>query len=153
MSLEAFQQAFAYFTASPARCLALRGDARLAEPFALDAREQRRLLAMVRHTGMSHHCTLYRANRLTPLGRSLPRTCAALGPALTETLEAFWASSDEAELQFKREAQRFGAWLLERMDAGTLVQPGLADTVRTELQALDAHFGERPAAAGATRPG
>lgn len=141
MSLEAFQQAFAQCAASPARCLALRADPALAEGFALDARERQRLLTMVRHPGMSHHCTLYRANRLTPLGRSLPQTCQQLGAALADTLEAFWASADEAELQFKREAQRFAQWLLARIAAGTLALPGLAETVQAELQALDAHFG------------
>src|SRR5690606_21742477 len=104
MSLDGFQQAFAHFVASPARCLALRADPALLESFALDARERERLLAMVRHPGMSHHCTLYRANRLTAIARSLPRTCQQLGTALSDQLDRFWASSTEAELQFRREA-------------------------------------------------
>ncbi|MGC3985331.1 MAG: hypothetical protein QM777_11725 [Pseudorhodoferax sp.] len=141
MSLEAFQQAVAHYVAAPARCLALRADPALADGFALDARERRRLVAMVAHWGMSYQCTLYRANRLTPLGRSLPRSCALLGADLVPLLERFWASADEAELQFKREAQRFGHWLLERIAAGELRQAGLEAAVREELRDLEGRFG------------
>ena len=120
MSLDGFRRAFAHFVASPARCLELRADPSLLEPFALDAREHERLLAMVRHAGMSHHCTLYRANRLTAIARSLPQTCEQLGIALSGELNRFWGSSTEAELQFRREAERFAHWLLGRIAHGAV---------------------------------
>lgn len=144
MSLDGFQQAFAHFVASPARCLALRADPSLLESFALDARERERLLAMVRHPGMSHHCTLYRANRLTAIARSLPRTCQQLGTALGDQLDRFWASSTEAELQFRREAERFAHWLLGRIADGAVGDAALADTVHAELQALGEFFDDVP---------
>ena len=141
MSLEGFQRAFAWFVASPGRCLALRDDPTLAERFALDARERSRLLSMVHHVGMSHHCTLYRANRLTPIAQRLPRTCERLGPALVYELEAFWATADAPEQPWRREAERFARWLLQRVDGSGLQMPALADAVQADLQALGAHCG------------
>ena len=136
MSLEGFQRAFAYFVASPGRCLGLRDDPTLADRFALDARERARLLAMVHHVGMSHHCTQYRAMRLTPIARSLPRSCERLGPALVYELEAFWCDAEEAEPQSRREAERFAHWLLRRVDGSGLHMPALAEAVEQDLQAL-----------------
>jgi hypothetical protein len=72
---------------------------------------------------MSHHCTLYRANRLTAIARSLPQTCEQLGASLNAELEAFWESSVEAELQFKREAERFARWLLRRIRPAPASRP------------------------------
>lgn len=138
MSLEGFQRAFAYFVASPGRCLGLRDDPTLADRFALDARERARLLAMVHHVGMSHHCTQYRASRLTPIACSLPHTCERLGPALVYELEAFWCTADEADPQGQREAERFAHWLLRRVDGSGLHMPALAEAVQRDLQRLSA---------------
>jgi hypothetical protein len=141
MSLEAVQQAFADLVASPRRCVEVRQDASLLDGYTLTARERRRLLAMVRHPGMSHNCTLYRANRLTPIARSLPRTCVRLGSRLATELEAFWAAQPDSELQFKREAERFARFLLQRLRAGALPDTSIADDIHAELQVLGVRFG------------
>ena len=141
MSHEAFQQALADLVASPRRCVEVRQDASLLDSYALDERERRRLLAMVLHPGMSHNCTLYRANRLTPIARSLPRTCMRLGSQLTTELEHFWAEQPDSELQFKREAERFAHFLWQRLRAGVLADTSIADDLQAELQALGLRFG------------
>jgi hypothetical protein len=140
MSLEGFQRAFAEIVASPALCVELRGDETWLDRFDLDARERRRLLAMAWHRGMSHNCTLYRSNRLTPIARSLPGTCIQLGARLTAELEAFWASEPDSELQFKREAERFARFLLRRLHDGGLVDASIAEEVRTEMHTLERQF-------------
>jgi hypothetical protein len=122
MSLEAFQRAFAEMVASPRRCIELRSAEAWLDGFDLDDRERRRLVAMARHPGMSHNCTLYRSNRLTA------------------ELEAFWASEPDSELQFKREAQRFASFLLKRLRDGALTDPSVADELEAELQTLEQRF-------------
>jgi hypothetical protein len=142
MSLEAFQRIVADLVASPLRCIELRQDASLLDGHELSARERRRVLAMVQHAGMSHNCTLYRANRLTPIARSLPGTCVRLGARLVHELEAFWAAALDSELQFKREAERFAQFLLPRLRAGSASDALIADELLTELQALELNFSE-----------
>jgi hypothetical protein len=142
MSLDGFQRALADAVASPSRCLELRRDGSLLEKYDLDDRERRRLLAIVGHEGMSHNCTLYRANRLTPLARSLPRTCALLGDRLLPELEAFWAREPNTEVQFKLEAERFAHYLSERCNEGAFgAAEELAAVLCVELSDLDRQFG------------
>ena len=143
MSLEAFQQAVGDLVASPRRCVELRHDASLLDTYALDGRERRRLLAMVENAGMSHNCTLYRANRLTPIARSLPRTCVLLGARLATELEAFWTAAPDSELQFKREAERFAVFLTERLDMQSQSDAIVAAELRTELRTLAENFSDR----------
>lgn len=141
MTLEAFQRALADAVASPRRCLEWSRDGSGLENYDLNPRERERLLAIVRHEGMSHNCTLYRANRLTPIVRSLPRTCALLGDRLTEVLERFWAERPDTEIQFKLEAERFGHYLLERTTLGPVADEQLVAVLREELDSLDALYG------------
>ena len=140
MSLEAFQHAVADLVASPSMCVAVRHGAPLLDAYALDEREKRRLQAMVEHRGMSQNCTLYRANRLTPIARSLPRTCVMLGSSLTAELEAFWAAEPDSELQFKREAERFGRFLLRRLQEGAHAGILTVADVEAELRSLGLRF-------------
>jgi hypothetical protein len=142
MSLEGFQRALADAVASPQRCLELRRDGTLVEKYDLNDRERRRLLAIVGHEGMSHNCTLYRANRLTPLARSLPRTCDLLGDRLMHELEAFWAREPNTEVQFKLEAERFAHYLSERCNEEAFGDADeLAAVLCVELSDLDRQFG------------
>jgi hypothetical protein len=141
VSLDKFQQALADVVASPQRCIALRQDSSLLDAYDLEPRERQRLLAMVRHEGMSHNCTLYRANRLTPLVRSLPRTCELLADRLTEVLEQFWIERPDAEVQFKLEAERFGRYVLERGIPGIKDEERLFSVLREEIEGLDEFFG------------
>jgi len=128
--------------ASPQRCLELHRDGSLLENYDLDNRERRRLLAIVGHEGMSHNCTLNRANQLTPLARSLPRTCDLLGDRLMPELEAFWAREPNTEVQFKQEAERFAHYLSERCNEGAFgVAEELAAVLCVELSDLDRQSG------------
>ena len=140
MSLEGFQSAIADLVGDPQKCLALMADGDLAS-YDLSLREARRLRDMVAHPGMSQNCALYRANRLTPIARSLPRTCLGLGERLLGELQVFWAMAPDSELQFKREAERFGAFLLRRIQSGRLAGSIEADLVLAELAELGVSFG------------
>lgn len=141
MSLEEFQRAFADLVASPRRCLELREDESVLDAYDLDPRERNRLVAMAGNEGMSHNCTLYRANRLTPIARSLPKTCLQLGKGLLKELEAFWASEPDSELQFKREAERFALFLIERIRSGAVEDATIEPLLRSELEELESRFG------------
>jgi hypothetical protein len=148
MSLDGFQRAVADLVASPRRCIELRQDPTALDrvdpygPYDLDERERRRLLAMVRHAGMSHHCTLYRANRLTPIGRGLPQTCELLGDRLSDELDTFWEREPDGEIQFRLEAERFVDHLHARLRAGELDDTGdLAAVLAIERAELGARLG------------
>ncbi len=141
MSLEAFQIAIADLVASPSKTIALQDDPALADAYALTPREKARLLAVVNHPGMSQNCTLYRANRLTPIARSLPRTCVRLGRQLLPELQAFWAAAPDSELQFRREAERFAWFLLDRIALGGLQDVADPDDIRLEMHELGVRFG------------
>jgi hypothetical protein len=138
MSLAEFQRAFADLISSPQRVLAARLDAgEVLRRYALDAREHRRLTAMINDPGMSINCTLYRVNRFTPLYAVLPLTCDWLGARLSTELDAFWASSRDATLQYGPESHRFGLWLQERIEAGVLPPGPIEDAIRLELAAFE----------------
>jgi hypothetical protein len=141
VSLDQFQRALADAVASPQRCLALRQDSSLLDAYDLEPRERQRLLAMVCHEGMSHNCTLYRANRLTPLVRSLPRTCELLGDRLAGVLEKFWVDQPDAEVQFKLEAERFGQYILEQGILDIEQDDHLFCVLQEEIDSLDERFG------------
>lgn len=133
MSLHGFQRALCDLIASPELCVAARRapEEALAR-FDLTARERRRLAAMVRQPGMSVNCTLYRVNRMTPLYSLLPRSCLALGDRLADEAAEFWRAGG-TDLQFGPEIVRFAAFLRERLDAGQLASPYLAELLDFEL--------------------
>jgi hypothetical protein len=137
MSLAEFQRAFADLIASPALTLRAR-----CEPddvfgsYDLDAREHRRLRAMVRDEGMSVNCTLFRVNRFTPLYSVLPLTCHWIGTRLGPELDAFWDASRDATLQYGPEAERFGAWLDARIAARVVEGGPVEDALAFELAAF-----------------
>ena len=141
MSLEQFQRAFADLAASPPLCLAVRSNAELLDGYNLTARERERLHAMASHPGMSHNCTLYRANRLTPIARCLPATCLHLGPRLRAEFDNFLKTSSVAfDFQFRGEAERFGRYLSARLDCGALEDPELRRCLDRELLELADDF-------------
>ena len=153
MALAEFQRAFADLAASPERCLDARRDP--AEAFAgyhLTARERQRLARMVCDPGMSVNCTLYRVNRLIPVYSVLPLTCTLLGRELLPLLDAFWASGDEATIQYGREAGRFAAWLQARMAAGAMPGPA-QDALAFEIAAFEVRTAPRDDAEGGSAGG
>jgi hypothetical protein len=112
MSLPEFQRAMADLVASPPRSrrVAQLGDVGL-DDYALTDRERRRLLAMVTHRGMAVNCTLYRANRLTPLVRTLPATCELLSAEMGRLIDEFFDAVVDCDLQWKGEGVRFAEFL------------------------------------------
>ncbi|NML17144.1 hypothetical protein [Azohydromonas caseinilytica] len=139
MSLQGFQCALADLIADPRKCLLARhAPAQALAEYALTERERARLAAMVRDKGMSINCTLFRVNRLTPIYSVLPFTCRLLGPLLTAELDAFWAASQDATLQYRWEAWRFGTWLLDRIESGQVPHGPYEDAIRFELASYDA---------------
>ena len=140
MSLEQFQRAFADLAASPPFCVAVRSNPELLDDYALTRRERERLEAIAAHPGMSHNCTLYRANRLTPIARCFPATCLHLGPRLRVEFDNFLAWSVAFDLQFRSEAERFATYLIARLDTGALDDPELRQCLNRELRELAHDF-------------
>lgn len=139
MSIAEFQRAFADLIASPERCVEFRdGPGAALADYDLAPREQKRLRTMARDEATSINCSLYRVNRLIPVYSVLPHSCRLLGDRLMEELEAFWAASRHATLQYRWESWQFGLWIQERIAAGRLSDGPVADAVRLELALFDA---------------
>src|SRR6185369_17778682 len=144
MAIAAFQRALADLIASPQRCLEARKAGRVAfAEYALTEREITRLERMVMDAGMSINCTLYRVNRLTPVYSVLPLTCRMLGDSIAHELDAFWAVSRDATLQYRWEAWRFGTWLLERISRGDIPGGSLEDVIHFELACFEVRTAPR----------
>jgi hypothetical protein len=158
VSLLGFQRALADMVASPRLARAvLGGDPDALEPYELTDRERGRLRAVAAQPGMSVNCTLYRANRLTPVALLLPYTCFALGERMKGLAERFWEDS-RTDLQFRSETERFAAFLRGLVRSGELDEPLLEEILDFELASNELRFAprrrleERAAASRGTRP-
>lgn len=150
--LSDFQQALAELTASPDLCVAVRRDpAVLEERYQLNPREFRQVLAVARHPSMACVCSLYRANRLAPLARNLPRTIAALAERLEPTLNAYWAAHPWPYRYGYLESERFCRWL-EPLTATAAAPPGLLESWRTDRLDLRGRLGTFLADSGIPQP-
>jgi len=139
MSIAEFQRAFADLIAFPHRCVALReGNADVLAGYDMTRRERKRLETMVHDEAMSVNCSLYRVNRLIPVYSVLPHSCRLLGNRLMVELDAFWAASRHATLQYRWESWRFGLWLEERIAARRLPGGPVEDAIRLEMALFDA---------------
>lgn len=144
MSIAEFQRAFADLIASPERCVALRDGAEdVLAGYDMTPRERKRLAAMVQDEAMSVNCSLYRVNRLIPVYSVLPHSCRLLGDRLMDELDAFWAASRHATLQYRWESWRFGLWLEERIAARRLPGGPVEDAVRLEMAMFDVQSAQR----------
>ena len=133
MSLAGFQRAMCDLIADPDLCLRLRREpASVLDRYALDERERRRLLTIVRQPGMSVSCTLYRSNRIIPLHTRLPYSCALLGERFGPEVTEFWEQK-AAEAGFGAEVENFAAFLRERLASAALESPYLLETLGFEL--------------------
>ena len=152
MSIAEFQRAFADLIASPERCVALReGNADVLADYAMTPREKKRLETMVHHEAMSVNCSLYRVNRLIPVYSVLPHSCRLLGDRLMDELDAFWAASRHATLQYRWESWRFGLWLEERIAARRLPGGPVEDAIRLEMAMFDVQAAQRGDHGGSRR--
>lgn len=129
MSLLGFQRALAAIVADPGlRRRAMERPAAALPGYDLTPRERRRLADMAGQRGMALNCILHRANRMTPLHRLLPLTCAALGADLARVVDLFWRTHPRTNMQFADEIGRFAGFLKERLAAGEPANP-LAEEV------------------------
>ncbi len=143
MSLRGFQQALCDLIASPELCLSLRrGEEGALGGFDLTDRERRRLEAVVRQRGMSVNCTLYRANRITPLYLLMPRSCLLLGDDLSDVVSEFWLA-EATDMQFGPEVERFARFLRDRVDSGSLDNSYLPEMLDFELALNSLRFAPR----------
>jgi hypothetical protein len=115
------------------------------EPYDLTEREKTRLAAMARDRLMATNCTLYRANRLTPIYIYFPMTCRLLGPHLRRELDLFWQAHRRADLQYVGESARFCRFLKDRLKAGALESEYLAEIVDYETASIELRFADREA--------
>jgi hypothetical protein len=130
--LSDFQQALAELTAFPDLCLAVRQDATvLGEKYSLTDRERRQLLAVVHHPSMECACSLYRADRLAPLLRNLPRSLQSLGGQLETEVTAYWRAHPWPYRYSFLECERFERWL-EPLSRSEAAPAGLAAALQEE---------------------
>src|SRR6266545_4208965 len=123
--------------ASPELARAVRrGDEAALERYDLSPRERTRLETVAAQRGMEVSCTLYRANRLTPVVMLLPYTCFILGDRMKSIADRFWNES-RTDLQFRNEIERFAAFLLELVRSGKLDEPLLEEVLAFELATME----------------
>jgi hypothetical protein len=144
MTLAAFQQALCELIRSPDACRDVRaGEDAFFLGYDLTARERVRLVDIVGQRGMSTNCTLYRQNRVTPIYTLLHYTCLVLGDRLKDTLDAYWASNELRDLEFKPEIDRFARFLRGRLAASAIVDPFLEEVLAFELALSELRFAPR----------
>jgi hypothetical protein len=131
--MEAFQQAMCDLVASPDLCMMLvQSPEQVLGRYDLSDRDRRRLVEVVQQPGMLVNCSLYRANRLSPIYNLVPHTCFLLGDALLDEASEFWKGFKETRLQFHEEVKQFGDFLRRRIEMGFLQNPMLAEVLEYE---------------------
>jgi len=134
MTMQAFQQAMCDLVASPDLCMLLiQSPERVLGRYDLSDRDRRRLVEVVQQPGMFVNCSLYRANRLSPIYNLVPHTCFLLGDALLDEATEFWKGFKETRLQFHEEVKQFGDFLRRRIELGFLQNSILAEVLEYEL--------------------
>jgi hypothetical protein len=135
MSLLSFQRALAALAASPELCKQVREDAdqALARFPDLTPVERRRLASAAAQPGMRVNCTLYRANRITPVLGILPLSVHLIGKELRTLADAFWDAHPSPGLTNRHELTRFRDFVFQGLDEGTLAIPFLRDVLEMEM--------------------
>jgi hypothetical protein len=144
MTMEAFQQAMCDLIASPDLCMELiESPEEVLGRYDLSARDRKRLVEVVQQPGMFVNCSLYRANRLSPIYNLAPHTCFLLGNALLDEATEFWKDFRETRLQFHEEVQRFGDFLRRRVEMGFVQNPMLIEVLEYELALNEFRYSPR----------
>src|SRR5690348_9134835 len=134
MTMEAFQRAMCDLVASPDLCIALlESPEEVLGRYDLSERDRRRLVEVVQQPGMLVNCSLYRANRLSPIYNLVPHTCFLLGDALVNEATEFWNGFKETRLQFHDEVKQFGQFLRRRMELGFVQNAIVGEVLEYEL--------------------
>jgi hypothetical protein len=106
--LDSFYRALAALASDPELVRQLRrGDDDSLAALGLSPIEHERVVMMARDGGMEVLCSLYRANRLTALVRTVPTVVDTLGERLGGTVTEFWASTPRVDMQWRTEAVAF----------------------------------------------
>ena len=141
MSLQTFQQALSDLTSSPELCVQARDNPKkVLGSYHLSSRELMRITIILHQRGMSTNCTLYRANRITPLYTLLPNTCFLLGKDLMRHAELFWKSYKETNLVFKQEITYFCNYLVKQIRSKTITSPFLEEILGLERAIVEFGF-------------
>ena len=106
----------------------------------LNDRERRRLLAIAAQPGMRVNTAIHRANRLTPIDQTLPFTCFLLGDELGPLVDRYWLENTTENLQLPAECERFGRFLEERLRAGEISNPYVAEVLAFERACTELRF-------------
>jgi hypothetical protein len=144
MSMQGFQKALCDLVASPDLCILLReSPEEVLARYELTARDRRRLVDVVQQRGMAVNCSLYRANRLSPIYNLMPHTCFLLGDALMDEATEFWKDFEETRIQFNEEVEKFGDFLRRRIELGLLQGTVLAEVLEYELALNELRYSQR----------
>jgi hypothetical protein len=137
VSLHAFQLALADLAASPALCarVADGSEVELAA-YDLTAVERRRVAAVAGQRGMKVNCTLYRYNRISTLTAVMPGAIHLLGRDARTLADEFWAAAP-ADVNMRREAERFAVFVRSEMARSRLESPYLLEVMEYELLRYD----------------
>jgi hypothetical protein len=137
VSLDSFYRAVAAMVSDPEIVRSIRrGDDHCLAAFDLTPLEHQRLTKMAEQGAMEVLCSLYRANRLTPLVRTVPTVVDALGDRLGATVTDFWTSSPRVDMQWRTEALAFCDFV-ERKYAG---DPALVEASKAARGAVIDHY-------------
>jgi hypothetical protein len=142
--MEAFQRAMCDLVASPELCLALmESPEQVLGRYDLSERDRRRLVEVVQQPGMFVNCSLYNANRLSPIYNLVPHTCFLLGDALLPEATEYWKGYRESRLQFHDEVKEFADFLRQRIENGFVRIPMLAEVIEYELALNEFRYMQR----------
>jgi hypothetical protein len=115
VSLDSFYRALAALVSDPDLVRrARRGDDAWQIALGLSPIERERVETMARAGGMEVLCSLYRANRLTALVRTVPELVDALGERLGQTVTEFWTSNPRVDMQWRTEAIAFCDFIAQK---------------------------------------
>jgi hypothetical protein len=106
----------------------------------LSDRERRRLLTIAAQPGMRVNTAIHRANRLTPLDQTLPFTCFLLGDELGPLVDRYWQENTTENLQLPAECARFARFLEDRLRAGEISNPYVAEVLAFERACTELRF-------------
>ncbi len=144
MSLKSFQLALSDLIASPDLCIEARISPEIFfSKYDLTDRELHRLKTVVWQKGMSTNCTLYKANRITPLHTLLPYSSLLLDSDFIYYVEEFWKFFDKSDLQFKNEVEAFGNFIKMKIEKGEIENIYLDEILNLELAMNKLRFSPR----------
>lgn len=133
VSLDSFYVALAAMTRDSELVRRVRrGDDEWLASFDLSPIERERVQQMARDDGMEVLCSLYRANRLTALLRTVPTLVETLGDGLGEIVTEFWRQTPRVDMQWRTEAVAFCDFIEREYQS----RPGLRETCAAERKAV-----------------